>query len=347
MLELYYLPEERRIEAGQAFTVLDASLEAGIPHTHVCGGNARCSTCRVIILEGQEHCAARTPAEEKLANHLHLDPAVRLACQTELVGNGTVKLRRLCLDTDDLTVFFDEATGRIAPRMMGKEQTVAILFADIRGFTALSESLLPYDVIYVLNRYFQRMSRAISRYGGTINAYMGDGLMALFGVDNPDHAVESAIRAGVEMLEAVETLNPSLELLYHQKLRIGIGVHYGCTVIGTIGDPNNPKMTAIGDAVNLASRIESANKPLDTSFLISEEAYQAVGDQVIVDRKFQVKIPGKRGEYCLHEVVGIAAPSMDFESERSQLVSPLDVLTPLKQWLRTAGRAIQFGLGRR
>jgi adenylate cyclase len=335
MAQIFYLPDQRLIQTAEAYTVLDASLEAGIPHTHVCGGNARCSTCRVMILTGQEYCGPRTEAEQALAKHLSLEPTVRLACQTELVGNGPITLRRLALDGEDLTLFYDQALGRISPRMMGQEKHVAILFADIRGFTTFSEALLPYDVIYVLNRYFQRMAQVIERYDGTINVYMGDGLMALFGLDNPDRAVECAVRAGLDMLKAVEQLNPSLELLYNQGLRIGIGVHYGYVVIGTIGDPKDPKVTAIGDAVNLASRVESANKQLGTTFLISADAFQAVQEQIRVSQCFQVPLAGKSGEYCLYEVAGISAPDW----ERAPTRSPLNAAKPtvwarLQNWLR-------------
>jgi adenylate cyclase len=308
MLEIYYLPDQRRVDAEQSFTILDASLNADIPHTHVCGGNARCSTCRVLILEGQEHCAPRTFAEQELAEKLAFDSCVRLACQTELTGNGKITLRRLSLDAEDLALFHDQAIGKVTPRMMGQEKEVAILFADIRGFTSFSEALLPYDVIYILNRYFQIMGQIIGRYGGTINVYMGDGLMALFGLEQCENLVERAVRAGVEMLAAVEQLNPSLERLYNKQLRIGIGIHYGWTVIGTIGDPKSPKMTAIGDAVNLASRIEAANKQLGTSFLISDAAYQLVQQQVVAGQCFHVSLPGKSGQYCLYEILDVTTP---------------------------------------
>ncbi len=305
MTQIFYLPDQQLIETEHPTTLLMAALEAGIPHTHVCGGNARCSTCRVLILDGQEFCAPRTPEEQVLADQLGFDPCVRLACQTMISQTGKITLRRLSLDVEDGEVFFDQLSKKVAPSMLGQEKHVAILFADIRGFTSFAEAVLPYDVIYVLNRYFQRMAEVINRYGGTINVYMGDGFMALFGVENPDRAAERAIRAGVAMLAALEELNPSLEGLYQHRLRIGIGVHYGWTVIGTIGDPKNPKMTAIGDAVNLASRIEAANKPLGTTFLISKEAYAEAEDHVVVGRSFQVEIPGKSGEYSLYEVNGI------------------------------------------
>lgn len=327
MPHIYYLPDERLVQPGQdIFTLLDAALEAGIPHTHVCGGNARCSTCRVLITEGLDYCAPRTPAEQELAQRLHLNPEVRLACQTEILGEGTITLRRLSLDAHDMGMFHDEASGKVAPSFKGQEQKIAILFADIRGFTPFSEALLPYDVIYVLDRYFQLMGQEIQRHGGFVNVYMGDGLMALFGVDDPKQAVERAVRAGLDMLDALERLNPSLEALYHRRLRMGIGINYGTTVIGTIGDPKAPVWTAIGDAVNLASRVEAANKPLGTSFLISEKAYQEVKDLVTVNPYFQVQLPGKSGEYSLYEVVGIA-PAVPDKEGRS--------LPPLsnKRWL--------------
>lgn len=349
MLKIHYLPDQRVVESGQAYTILDASLEAGIPHTHVCGGNARCSTCRVLIVAGQEHCAPRTLAEQELAEKLKLDHTVRLACQTEMIGDGTITVKRLSLDTDDLTLFHNQALGKQAPSVMGQEKHVAILFADIRGFTSFSEAMLPYDVIYVLNRYFQRMAEVINRHGGMINVYMGDGLMALFGIDNPDRAVEQAIRAGLGMLEAVELLNPSLEQLYQRQLRIGIGVHYGCVVLGTIGDPKNPKMTAIGDAVNLASRIETANKSLGTTFLISTAAWQAVGSQVQIRQSFQVSLPGKSGEYHLHEVVNIT-PAKDMEDIEKQPLTADPCNTQLYQcrfplWLAQLGTAIRKAIG--
>lgn len=335
MLQIYYLPDQRLVEAGQAFTILDASLEAGIPHTHICGGNARCSTCRVLITEGLEHCAPRTALEQELADRLHFEPAVRLACQTEIVGEGKIALRRLSLDGDDWDLFHDQAIGKVSAGFLGQEKKIAILFADIRGFTAFAEALLPYDVIYVLNRYFQLVGQVIERHHGMINVYMGDGLMALFGVEEPDRAVEYAIRAGVEMLEAVERLNPSLEALYHRQLRIGIGIHYGHTVMGTIGDPKRPNMTAIGDAVNLASRIEAANKPLGTTFLISEEVYKQATNYVVVNRSFQVELPGKSGEYCLYEVVGVSAPALEEEPGRSPaaIAQPAQGFSSLQQWL--------------
>jgi len=338
MLKIYYLPDQKLVEPGQEImTLLDASLEADIPHTHICGGNARCSTCRVLITEGLEHCGSRTPAEQELADRLNFDPEVRLACQTELIGTGQITLRRLSLDTEDINLFFDQATGKISSRFVGSEKYVAILFADIRGFTSFSEAVLPYDVIYVLNRYFSRAEQVISRYGGVINTYMGDGFMALFGLNRVERPAERAVRAALDLLNEVEKLSPSLETLYNRRLRIGIGIHYGWTVIGNVGAPTKQTTTAIGDAVNFASRIEAANKQLGTNLLISEDTYHIIKDKVIAKIQPPVSIAGKTGEYTLYEVTAIdPAYSADLtvmKSSPTETFPRRNVLVRLRQAL--------------
>ncbi len=310
---IQYLPDDRTIEVDDDDIILEASVRAGIPHTHICGGSARCSTCRVLIVEGLEFCSPRTSPEEELAKKLGLEPEIRLACQTQVAG-GKVILRRLAIDSEDLESFNDEMAGKSISPPVGHEKKIAILFADIRGFTAFAESLLPYDVIYVLNRYFQKMGYVINRNGGMINNYMGDGFMALFGLENPEKAAEQAVRAGVEMLEELEKLNPYFETLYRHRLRIGIGIHCGWVVVGNLGASQSQTVTAIGDAVNLASRIEAANKQVGTSLLISEETYQEIKELAIVNQCVLVEIPGKSGEYPLYEVVGMPPLPVEIEA---------------------------------
>lgn len=302
MPRIFYQLRQREVETDTATTILQTSLQAGIPHTHVCGGNARCSTCRVLILKGLEHCAPRNPRERAMAERLRFSPSIRLACQTTI--DGDVTLRTLVLDEEDV-----EITSQIGPQAVashaGQEREVAILFADIRGFTAFAESLPPYDVIHVLNRYLNRVEKVISRNGGSINNYMGDGFMALFGVEDPTGAALSAVKAGLEMLEAVEGLKPYLQAQYGTDFRIGIGIHCGEVVVGTVGAGGNARLTAIGDSVNLASRIEAANKPMGTVFLISADTHDRVAPHVRVGRTFPATLSGKSGEYLLYEVVGL------------------------------------------
>lgn len=303
MPTITYLTDNISVESEAGETLLESSLRLGIPHTHVCGGICRCSTCRVMIMQGLEHCAPRNKLEEHLAIHLHLSPEIRLACQTTITG--PVTLRRLVLDVADI-----ELTSQLnpdkTPVAAGVEKKIAILFADIRKFTPFSETLPPYDVIHVLNRYFQEMGRVIKQHGGYIDNYMGDGLMALFGVDGAADATLRAIKAGLGMLDAVEQLKVYLENIYGMSFSIGIGVNYGEAVLGSIGAKDARRMTAIGDAVNFASRVEEANKELGTRLLITANAYAEVQQQARAGRTFaDVALRGKSGGYTLYEIIGI------------------------------------------
>jgi adenylate cyclase len=129
----HFLPDDRIVELEPGETVLQASLRSGIPHTHVCGGNARCSTCRVLILAGAERCQPRNAREREMADRLRFSPEIRLACQTTVTGEVT--LRRLVLDAEDVDLT-DQLTVGAARRQVGVERQVAVLFADIRGFTS-------------------------------------------------------------------------------------------------------------------------------------------------------------------------------------------------------------------
>ena len=294
---------ERVVEADAATSILDVSLQSGIPHTHACGGNARCSTCRVLVIEGLEYCSPRNEKETVLAERRCFSPTVRLACQTTV--SGDVTLRRLVLDDEDELLVDQEMSGT-APRSVGEERTIPILFADVRDFTAFSEAHLPYDVIHVLNRYFARAGAAINRHGGAINNYMGDGIMALFTGDDVADATLRAVTAGLEMLDAVTALQPYVEAQFKTTFRIGIGLHVGNVVLGVVGSAEQRRLTAIGDAVNLASRIENATKTAGVPFLMSDDALQWAKGLVRVGRRFSLPIKGKTGEYGVHEVLGRA-----------------------------------------
>ena len=305
MPTIYFEPDDKAIAARDGETILAASLRAGIRHSHACGGKARCSTCRVSVKAGVDHCAPRRKRERMLAERLHFSDEVRLACQTKIAGDITV--RRLIIDDEDI-----EFTKRIAealqPASIGEEKKVAILFADIRGFTSISETLPPYDVIYMLNRYFARVRHVISQFGGQINIYMGDGFMALFGHDDSPDASFRAVSAGLSLIEDVKQGAQHFEELYERSFRIGVGIHFGEVVLGTIGDNGNPHMTAIGDTVNFASRIESANKEYATELLISDAVYRQVSELITTGKRIEdAVVKGKSGQHVLWEVKGLRA----------------------------------------
>jgi adenylate cyclase len=195
---------------------------------------------------------------------------------------------------------------RSAGASVGEERELAILFSDIRGCTAFWEPLPPHDV-HMLNRYFHAMGPPVRQFASTIDNYMSDGLMALFGMDGSDgNPALCAVRAGLAMLDAMDALKPYLETAYGHSFYMDIGIHYGQVVVGAVGAIGRERVTAIGDAVNLASRIESANKIATTRLLVSEEVHDQIGPHLRIGRSLSVPIAGKSSEYTLYEVLGLA-----------------------------------------
>src|SRR5262249_23288066 len=216
MTRIIYQPDGPVNEDDLTLTVLEISRKHGIPHTSACGGHARCPTCRVLILDGGENVLPRNDAEQRLAALKGFEPDVRLACQSHL--RGPVTLRRLVLDEDDAALA-DVDT----PRGTGCEETLAVLFSDIRDFTPFAESHLPYDVVHVLNRYFYKMSEAVFAHGGVIDKYIGDALMARFGsrADDPAGACQQAVQCGLDMFAALAVLNQYVTRYFGTALEIG------------------------------------------------------------------------------------------------------------------------------
>jgi adenylate cyclase len=321
MPSVYVLPDQRLVECRPAEAILRAALRARIPFAHACGGRASCSTCRVVVLEGWQACSERTQKERAIAERLGFNPEFRLACQTRISGDVTV--RRLVLDDDDVELadirphfgrrrapapmqwaFGGLVNRRSRARSIGDEMQVAILFSDIRGFTSFSEALLPYDVIHELQRHLRMVRRAVERRGGVVTSYMGDGVMAMFGLRERRASSLRAVEAGQEILAQTDIRRQGLELLYGRSFDVNVGLHYGAAIVGSLeGAPSS--VTAIGDTVNMASRIEQANKQHGTRFLMSETTMAEVGDDVVVGRSFRCSLPGKAGEHMLVEVLGI------------------------------------------
>ena len=196
---------------------------------------------------------------------------VRLACQ--LRPRGAVEVTPL------LPPFAHAADGRRRVDLVqGSEREIAIMFVDIRGFTALSEGRLPYDVVFVLNRYFAAMGRAVEAAGGRVDKFIGDGVMALFGIEHGAQAgCREALAAARLMSERIPELNASLRAELDRPLRIGIGIHCGPTIVGEMGYGNAAAITAIGDAVNTASRLESLTKNFACELVVSEEVVSRAG----------------------------------------------------------------------
>lgn len=300
MPHLYALPDHRTLVIEPHETILAATLRQGVPHVHACGGRAECSTCRVQVLDGLEFCTPRNPGEQVLAARLDLPPAVRLACQTRVKG-GDVRFSRPVLD--ELDIALTQQALEEPGHRLGTQQFVAVLFSDIRDYTVFADLLPPYDLIHVLNRYFEVMSEVAAEHHGHVSDFIGDGLMVVFGLNKPISAVDDAIAAGHAMLHAVERLNPYLEQMYNCAFHVRLGLHYGQAVVGHIGSGNYRKLATIGDTVNVASRLEDLNKKYGTSFLVSEAVVQVAGPSLSLRQGFVTPLKGKKGLYRVFEVV--------------------------------------------
>ena len=295
-------PDEVRVTLPEDETVLAASRRAGVPHARLCGGEGRCSTCRVVVTEGLDACAPRTSVEQAMADRLGFPAPMRLACQLHV--RGDVAVRPLVLDADDLLLASQLAPDARGARV-GEERPFAILFTDLRGFTTFSEQRPPFDVMHVLGRHFLAMGRVVREYGGVVNNTMGDGMLVLFDGTDPGDACARAVRAGLHMLEAQDLLGARIEELYGRRLDMGIGVHFGSVVVGVLRCGDEKRTTVIGDAVNLASRIEEANKTMGTRLLVSETVLSILGGRVRAGRAAEIPLKGKSGTFRLHEVQAI------------------------------------------
>ncbi len=290
--------------ADATLTLLKVSVGQGIPHQRECGGQGRCTTCRVRILDGLGNVSARTRREEQIARERGWDPSVRLACQTR--SSGAVMLERLVRTGADLVQVQAEALTRYPPR----EQNVAALFCDIRGYTPLTERHLAYDVMHILNRFFSQVGGPVHMNNGVILMYTGDGLLAIFGAsgDPPRAACRNAIRAGLGMMDALARLNGGLRSDFDMTLDMGIGIAYGPAILGHVGHASHRQFTAVGDVVNVAARIEAMNKPLGTRMLIADEVRRVAEQPLALGKQADEELKGKTGRHLLLEVKGQSEP---------------------------------------
>ena len=286
----------RVLEIEPGMTMLEAIRAARIPHPSVCGGRGRCSTCRVHVGVGADTLPPPSPDEQKLLDRISAGHNVRLACQTR--PNQDVSVTPLLPSAATAADGHQRAAYR-----RSEERSVAILFADMRGFTNFTEARLPYDVVFVLNRYRTAMAEAIEAAGGVVNEFVGDGIMALFGLEtDADDGCRRALAAAAQMREKLRTLNDSLASDLPEPLRIGIGIHAGPVIVGEMGYDNLKGITVVGDAVNTASRLEQMTKQFEAGLVVSDEAARRGGLPETDTAIHEVDIRGRAQRLTVHVV---------------------------------------------
>ncbi|MDQ6987825.1 MAG: adenylate/guanylate cyclase domain-containing protein [Mariprofundaceae bacterium] len=302
MHSIFSETDAREIASSDKETVLESSLNANIQHTHVCGGHARCSTCRIQITGGLDHCRARNDAEQQMQQRLGLPDDIRLACQTRI--DGDIRMRRLAVDDLDTQIIRDQLSQSAGGAPLGREKNIAVMFADLSNYTEFTESLPAFDVVHVLNRYYLTMNNVVEAHHGVISDVAGDGMLVLFGACGKETGlVMDAIRSIRAMQAELATFNEYLQQMYNRLFGLRAGISYGTAIVGNFSTGPMSKIAAIGDVVNFASRIEHANRQLGTQVLISEAAYKKVDKgEVTVAGTYACELKGKSGTHTLYEI---------------------------------------------
>jgi adenylate cyclase len=294
-------PDGRAVRIPKGLSVLDASRRGGIPHASVCGGRARCSTCRVRVLLGSESLAPLSPAETRVLAPLGADRAVRLACQLKPMVDISVWPLM-----PPATTVRDEDRLNVADT--GAERFVAILFVDIRASTQMIENRLPYDVVFILNRFFEAVGSAITAAGGAPNQFAGDGMMAIFGTKtDAERACGQALEAARLIDWHLAEMNRALATELQQPIGVGIGIHGGEVIIGTMGYREHATTTAIGEAVHVASRLQDLTKDYDCQLVVSEVVGTMAGVALDDFPSHEIQVRGLRAPLTIRVIDSAAA----------------------------------------
>ena len=278
------------VRAPAGLSILEGSRSGNVAHFSACGGKGRCSTCRVRIIDTDGPLPEPSTMEKATLQRIHADSDVRLGCQLRPKHNLKVALLLASKQQRDIP-----ASGE--PIRPGREEEIAVLFCDLRSFTALSEARLPYDMVFLLNRYFTVVGQAVEQAGGRLDKFIGDGAMALFGLEgNTETASRDALKAAALILRNIDTLNEELEKQFSVRLRIVVGIHAGPSIVGVMGYGAAKNLTAIGDTVNVASRLETAAKEFDTAIVVSEPVLRQSGHDIRALQSRTIPIRGKSSQ---------------------------------------------------
>jgi adenylate cyclase len=287
---------DRIVDVPRGWSVLEASRANGIPHLSVCGGRSRCSTCRIDVEASDAPLPPPGIVEQRTLTRIAALPTVRLACQLRPAGDLQVR------------VLLGVRSGERAFEPLGAamEREVVVLFTDLRRWTSLSEEELPFDLVYMLDRYFEVVGDAVREAGGIPNQFIGDSVMALFGTDT-DVATASrqALAAAAGIAQRMDALNDTMQQEFGKRLEFGIGIHAGMAAVGTVGYRETRTLTAVGDAVNTASRLQELTKRFGTRLVLSEDVLRHAGRQAEECVAHDIDVRGRRGRLKVYATSAI------------------------------------------
>jgi adenylate cyclase len=294
----------RTVRVPKGLSVLEASLRYNVPHASVCGGRARCSTCRIRVIGDCSLLPEPSQREAFVLNRVGAtDPSIRLACQL-----------RPETDLSFFQLFVPQPMSANArgsqPHRIGQERYLVSMFVDMRGSTKLAEIQLPFDTVFIVNRFLGAVSQAVIECGGQPNQFIGDGELALFGLSSgPQTACRQALRAAARIAANIDELNQFLKHDLREPIRFGVGIHGGEVIIGDIGYRDHMVFTALGDAVNVAARLQDMTKSLGCEAIVSEEVRVTAGLSADALPEREVTIRGRAEPMIVRTVMSAEALS--------------------------------------
>src|SRR5438874_3015854 len=291
-------PGGRVVRVPVGYAVLDASRRASIPHAAICGGRGRCTTCRIRVLRGVNTLPPPSASEQAVLGRLLDGPSVRLGCQLRPRSDIAV----LPLLPPDIGA--SESRRRDYSETSDIERFVAIMFVDIRRSTALVEKRLPYDVVFLLNHFFDAVGGAVVDTGGTPNQFVGDGMMAIFGIHaGPREACSQALVAAQLMHSRLADMNRTLADELPEPIAIGVGLHAGNVILGEIGYWERILLKGFGDSVHVAARLQELTKDYGCQLVVSDIVAATAGVEMSGFPVREVNLRG-RAESLAVRIVG-------------------------------------------
>ena len=289
-------PNGRSVRVPLGFSVLEASRSARVPHACICGGRGRCSTCRVRVVAGIACIPPPSPGEQAVLRRIGAAPQVRLACQA--CPAGDVSVVPLLPADWPLT-----SLRRREWPLPGQERFIVVVTVDMRDSTRLAETRLPFDAVFIVDRFVTTAGSALTASGGRISHFLGDGLMATFGLEcGPREACYQALTALVGIGRGIEALNAVLLAETGENIRFGIGVHCGSAVVGEIGDGALRTFTTLGDAANVAARLEALCKEFRCEAVISHDVWATAGFSMVRMPAQHAVLRGRDAPLLVHPI---------------------------------------------
>jgi adenylate cyclase len=267
-------PDGRVVVAPRGFSILETSRWAGVPHASACGGRGRCSTCRVQVVAGLEDAPESSTAERDTLERVKAPPDVRLACQLRPIADISV-----------IPLLAADLSPRPGAGVRETREVLATaLFIDLRDSTKLAAGRMPFDALYIVDRYVQAVTDSVEAHGGVVTTVAGDGVMCIFGAHtDPPSGARGALRAIAAVWDAIAALSRDFVAELEQPLGFGIGIHTGLAVVTSTNIGGKTALQFIGDAGNIASRLEAATKILAGICVVSEAAFNVARAEIPED----------------------------------------------------------------